>query len=134
VERLAGDLAREESRLEALSLPGDVSVRAAFDASYRALPASAARMYRLVSLVPGPGFGTALAAAAAAGEDRVRAAALLDVLIGASLLEETGDGRFRFHDLLRLHARELAGAEPAGAGQRHRPRGRASWATVAPAV
>jgi tetratricopeptide (TPR) repeat protein len=112
VERVAGELAGERGRLAALSLSGDVSVRAAFDVSYRALPAGAARMYRLLSLIPGPGFGAGLAAVAT-GLGPEAAAGLLEVLTGACLLEETGEGRFRFHDLVRLHAREQAAAEPA---------------------
>jgi tetratricopeptide (TPR) repeat protein len=110
VQRLAEELAGERGRLTALSLSGDLSVRAAFDISYRALHADAARMYRLLSLVPGPDAGAGVAGAAT-GLDAGRAAGLLDALAGGSLLEETSEGRFRFHDLVRLHAREMAEAE-----------------------
>lgn len=110
VERMAGELASERDRLGALSLTGDLSVRAVFDVSYQGLPAEAAKMYRQLSLVPGPGFGLDLAAAATATEPTT-AARLLDALTGASLLEEAADGWYRFHDLVRLHAREHAAAE-----------------------
>jgi tetratricopeptide (TPR) repeat protein len=110
VSRVAAELASERDRLTALSTDEVLSVRAVFDVSYRALPAPAARIYRLLSLLTGPGFTAELAAAATANgpQDTSR---LLDTLTGASLLEETADGRFRFHDLVRLHARERAAVD-----------------------
>lgn len=111
IGRMAEELAGERRRLAALSIAGDISVRAAFEVSYQALPAEAARAYRLLALLPGPSFGPDLAAAATGG-DPAQMGALLDTLFEASLLEETGERRFRFHDLVRLHARELASTEP----------------------
>ena len=112
VSRVAAELASEQRRLGILSIVGDLSVPAGHSqVSCQALPAAARRFYRLLSLVPGPDFGTGLASAAAA-VSLPEAVALLDVLTAASLLEETADGRFRFHDLIRLHAREQARAEP----------------------
>lgn len=84
------ELAAEHARLSALSLPGDLSVRAAFDASYQALPAQAARAYRVVALIPGPDFPADLAAAAL--NDQERGHRLLDALADASLLAEAPDG------------------------------------------
>lgn len=110
VERLAAELASERDRLAALTLTRDMSVQAAFDVTYRALPDNAARAYRLLPLVPGPDFTRGVAAAALAatlGET----AGLLDVLTTASLLDEGTGDRFRFHDLIRLHAREQAATE-----------------------
>jgi len=112
VQRVAGELAGERGRLAALSLPGDLSVRAVFDVASQALEPGTARLYWQASLIPGPGFGTGLAAAAA-GLEPDTAAARLDALTGASLLEEASAGRFRFHDLVRLHAREQATQESA---------------------
>ncbi len=109
VERMAQELANERRRLAALSLDGDVSMRAVFDLSYQALPAGAARLYRFLALIPGPGFGADLAAAATAtSPDAI--GGLLDTLVDASLLEQTGDRRYGFHDLVRLHARGRAEA------------------------
>jgi len=110
VSRMATELASERDRLTVLSSNEDLSVRAVFDVSYRALPVAAARAYRLLSLLPGPGFTADLAAAALAS-DPGEMARLLDILTGASLLEETMTGRFRFHDLVRLHAREKAAVD-----------------------
>jgi hypothetical protein len=60
VQRIADELVSERDRLAALSLTEDLSVRAVFDASYRALPPGAARAYRLLALVPGPDFAADL--------------------------------------------------------------------------
>jgi hypothetical protein len=66
VSRIARELGTERGRLSALSLSGDLSVRAAFDASYQALPASAARAYRMAALIPGPDFCAGVAGAVGA--------------------------------------------------------------------
>jgi hypothetical protein len=105
VTRLAAELASEQDRLAAFTVKGDLSVRATFDVSYRSLPAGTARLYRLLSLIPGPDFGSELAAATA-GLSPEQASELLDELTAASLLVETGQQRFRFHDLVKLHARD----------------------------
>ncbi len=107
IERMVRELSEERRRLAALALDEDFSVRAVFDASYAALPADAARMYRLLGLHPGRDFDVSLAAAAA-GTDEDEGARILDLLVGANLIEEDENGRFRFHDLLRLHARSAA--------------------------
>ncbi|MEV3993062.1 NB-ARC domain-containing protein [Streptomyces sp. NPDC049837] len=93
-------LSEEHDRLEALAIEGDHNVGAALDLSYQGLPAGAARLYRLLGLHPGREFGAA-AASAALGTD---ATELLETLHDANLLIETGDERYRFHDLVRLHA------------------------------
>ncbi|WP_330330953.1 hypothetical protein OHS33_15310 [Streptomyces sp. NBC_00536] len=113
--RLAGELADERGRLGVITdgRQGD-SVSAVFDLAYEELPAGAARVYRLAGWLPGPSFDAGVVAAVA-GVDADTAAELLDVLDGARLLEGTGDGRHRFHGLVRLHARARAEAEePAG--------------------
>ena len=87
---------------------GDVNVRASFVLSYRHLDEPAARMFRLSGMIPGPSF-TAEVAAALAGTTVHAAGKLLESLLDANLLEEpTAPGRYRFHDLLRLYARERA--------------------------
>jgi tetratricopeptide (TPR) repeat protein len=84
-----------------------MAVRASLDLSYRALPASAARVYRLMGLYPGTVFEDRLAAATAAlsVED---ARYLLEVLTDANLLDDAPRAQYRFHDLIRLHAAEMA--------------------------
>ena len=99
-------LTREQDRLDVLAIRGDHAVRSALDISYRALPEPAALLYRRLGLHPGPEFGSGLAAAALAdpGTGPTDAAGLLDTLVEASLLSEVGAERYRFHDLVRLHA------------------------------
>jgi tetratricopeptide (TPR) repeat protein len=103
----AATLRSEQRRLSALVVGEDSSVEAVFDLSYRGLPTAAARVYRLCSLHQGIEFGRALAAAAV-GEAVDDVEDLLDTLVDSNLLIEVGDRRFRFHDLLRLHAQQLA--------------------------
>ncbi len=71
-------------------------------------------MYRLAALLPTAEFSADLAAAAT-GTGPHQAGRLLDILAEASLLDEEPAGRrYRFHPLLRLHARGLASdLEPA---------------------
>ncbi|MFJ1790306.1 tetratricopeptide repeat protein [Kitasatospora griseola] len=103
-------LRREADRLAALRLDGESAVRGALDASYRVLDRAAGRLYRLLGQLPLTEF-TPESAGAAAELSRVDADATLDLLAGTHLLEERGDGRYRFHDLVRLHARELGRTE-----------------------
>lgn len=110
IARVVGDLADQRDRLTKLSVEGDVSVAATFDLSYRELPPDAARSYRLLGLHPGPDFGREVSAVAV-GLSELEAEDLLDVLVDASLLTELGEDRYQFHDLMRLHARQLAEAE-----------------------
>lgn len=110
VGRVAAELADENDRLAALTVDADLSVRAAFDVSYHALPEATARLYRLLSLIPAPDFGTEVAAATAAVAPH-KADQLLDELTTASLLEPIAAQRYRFHDLIKLHARDRAQAE-----------------------
>ncbi len=84
------------------------AVRAAFDVSYAALPEAARRTFRLLGVVPGPDFA-ASTVAALTGVPEVAAAAVLDRLAGAHMVEQSGPGRFTCHDLLRRYARDLAG-------------------------
>ncbi|MFD5084884.1 BTAD domain-containing putative transcriptional regulator [Kitasatospora sp. NPDC058406] len=106
---LAGD-----DMLSRLHVEGDRSsaVRAAFDLSYSALPAPVRRMFRLLSLMPGPDL-TVDGAAALADAAPAESAGLLVALADAHLVQERAAGRFGLHDLLRSYARELVGKEEA---------------------
>ncbi len=112
IARVVRELADETRRLAGLG-EEEASVQAVFNASYGAIgDEGARRLYRLLGLHPGVDFDAgASAALVQTGHDE--AARLLDVLAGANLLQEGDDGRYRFHDLLRLHARAAAReAEP----------------------
>jgi DNA-binding SARP family transcriptional activator len=120
---LAGYVARltaDSQRLTRLSVAGDrrAAVRAAFDHSYLALDAAAARLFRLLGLVPGADFTPETAAAldgrggSGDGGDIAEAERLLEELADASLIQRQGADRFHFHDLLRLYAAEHAATDP----------------------
>ncbi|MGH3389865.1 MAG: hypothetical protein ACRDOO_13430, partial [Actinomadura sp.] len=112
VDRLLAELVDEKRRLDRLATDGVPIVEAVFNAAYRGLPPPAARLYRRLGLHPGPDFAlTAIAAAAELTEDEVIGP--VETLLEANLLEEVGVDRYRFHDLVRLHARGLAGDDPA---------------------
>jgi DNA-binding SARP family transcriptional activator/tetratricopeptide (TPR) repeat protein len=99
-------LLRGGDRLAALAIDGDLdsTVRAAFDQSYAHLGDDAARLFRLLGIVPGPDI-TAEAAAALADLPVGAAEALLRQLTAAHLVQEQVEGRYSLHDLLRLYAR-----------------------------
>lgn len=101
---LAAEFASD--RLDTLTVEGDTrSVRTVFASSYRALSASAARVFRLIGLHPGATFGPHLVAAIAdvplADADRA-----LAELADAYLVAESAGGRLRMHDLIALYADE----------------------------
>ncbi|WP_316520398.1 ATP-binding protein [Kitasatospora brasiliensis] len=95
-------LGRGTDRLAALRADGE-TVRGLLDASYDVLEPDAARLYGLLGLLPFARF-TLETAAVVADVDLAAADRLLDDLLDVHLLEELGSGRFRFHDLVRLHA------------------------------
>ncbi|WP_285773637.1 tetratricopeptide repeat protein [Microtetraspora sp. NBRC 13810] len=104
-------LSEEQRRLAALTIGDDMALRASLDLSYRALPPGAARLYRLLSVVPGNTFGGD-AVAALAGIPGWEARRLLELLTEANLLTDTAEARYRFHHaLIRLHASQEAEAE-----------------------
>ncbi|MEV5646083.1 BTAD domain-containing putative transcriptional regulator [Streptomyces flaveolus] len=109
---IAAELRQDHGSLEAFSAGGDfgTDMRAIFSWSYRALSPQAARLFRLLTLHPGPDI-TRPAAAALAGEPPHRVRVLLTELTGASLLIERAPSRFVFHDLLRAYATERTEAE-----------------------
>ncbi|WP_424532498.1 ATP-binding protein [Sphaerisporangium viridialbum] len=105
-------LADEERRLEQLRA-GDLKIATAFGMSYDQLAASARRVFRRLALVPGRDFDAALAAVLG-GTSVGDAWDALDELVDLGLLEDSTSGRYRFHDLVRLFARDrLHEEEPA---------------------
>ncbi|WP_394617428.1 ATP-binding protein [Lentzea sp. JNUCC 0626] len=103
---LADELADERNTLDFLDT-GDpsTSVRAAFSLSYSRLSTAAATLFRLLGVHPGPDISAA-AATSLAGCD---AGAALRDLTRANLVTSAKD-RYELHDLVRVYARELAGA------------------------
>ncbi|MFI0821710.1 ATP-binding protein [Streptomyces sp. NPDC021098] len=120
LDDLIRDLRDESALWDALSVGDDEeaeAVRTVFAWSYRALPAEAARLFRLLGLHPGAEFGTGAATALDGGAGTGRVRHLLDVLAGAHLLEQTGPDRYEFHDLLRAYAADQARHEESAEGR-----------------
>jgi DNA-binding SARP family transcriptional activator/tetratricopeptide (TPR) repeat protein len=84
-------------------------VRAVFSWSYTALPAPAARLFRLLGLHPGPDVSAA-AAASLAAVPPADVRRLLAELTRVGLLAEHAPGRYGFHDLLAGYAADLTRA------------------------
>ncbi|WP_439660170.1 hypothetical protein ACSHWB_00890 [Lentzea sp. HUAS TT2] len=84
-------------------LADDGTLGPLLDRSYVELPERQARLYRLCAWEP-DAFGVPVAAAIA-GEPYCDVEDALDDLVEKSLLTEVGDDAFRFHDLVRAHAR-----------------------------
>ena len=109
----AGELAAAVDRLELMATE-NLSVAAAFDLSYADLAPGQQRLFRRLGLHPGPDVD-AYAAAALDGAGLAAARRGLEALYDQYLLTEPARGRYRLHDLLRAHARALAGrVDPAG--------------------
>ncbi|WBB63604.1 tetratricopeptide repeat protein [Streptomyces sp. WMMC500] len=89
---------------------GTDAMRSVFEWSYRALPPSAARLFRLLGLHPGSEFGLP-AAAGLAGLEPARLQPMLETLTRAHLLQRRPGGRYEFHDLVRAYAAELVRRE-----------------------
>jgi DNA-binding SARP family transcriptional activator/DNA-binding XRE family transcriptional regulator len=104
----AAKLRNAHTRLDGLST-GDVTTdpRAVFSWSYQQVSATAAQLFRLIGVHPGPDF-TAAAAASLAGIPQSQARQTLAELAQAHLLAEPVPGRHACHDLLRDYAGEQA--------------------------
>ncbi|MGH6657984.1 MAG: BTAD domain-containing putative transcriptional regulator [Actinocrinis sp.] len=125
------DRLAEGDRLGTLAVDGDATtaVRATFELSCAALPAAERRLFRLLGLLPEQD-ATAAGAAAAAGIEAAQAERLLDRLADRHLVDEHLPGRYTMHDLLRLHAAELARREEDPASGAAALRGLAEYATT----
>jgi tetratricopeptide (TPR) repeat protein len=105
VTAIAGELRAAQGSLDGFSDMGN-DLRAIFSWSYRMLGTRAARMFRLLSLHPGPDI-TILATASLAGAPLGEARLLAGELVRTGLLTEHAPGRFTTHDLIRAYAEEL---------------------------
>ncbi|MGI5442935.1 AfsR/SARP family transcriptional regulator [Streptomyces shenzhenensis] len=109
LSRIASELRDSKDVLDSLSCPDDpvIDIRTVFSWSYNALSTTAARLFRLLSVHPGPDISTR-AAADLAGLTVAEARPLLTELVRYHLLMEPQPGRFAFHDLLRVYADEMS--------------------------
>jgi tetratricopeptide (TPR) repeat protein/transcriptional regulator with XRE-family HTH domain len=113
VRELAGQLADASRRIEELEA-AELAVRASFDVSLSALRGSsdpvdraAAAAFGLLSLPDGPDM-SAVTAARTLDVAETQAETVLLRLVDAQLLDSPRPGRYQFHDLMRLYAREHA--------------------------
>ncbi|HKR51972.1 MAG TPA: BTAD domain-containing putative transcriptional regulator [Pseudonocardiaceae bacterium] len=114
LERLEADLADEDHRLDTLRA-GDLDVRASLALSYENLDPTARCAFRRLGLLEVHDFAPWITAALL-DIPQAKAEELVDTLVDMQLLEVAGPDaagalRYRFHDLLRAYARELAAAE-----------------------
>lgn len=102
LRELATDLSGTD-KLGVLDIEGDSrGVRAVFASAYRTLSAPAAALFRRLGVQPELGFDPYLAAAVG-GADQTEA---LAELVDAHLIADAGHGRYRFHDLIGVYAKE----------------------------
>ncbi|KAA8889733.1 hypothetical protein F3087_06835 [Nocardia colli] len=105
VASLAERLADEKQRLGTLR-SGDLAVEAAFRLSYDQLDCAQARAFRMLA-VPEVAEISLDGAAAILGSDRILVEELCESLVDLNLMETSASGRYTYHDLPRLFAREL---------------------------
>ncbi|OKI53027.1 AfsR/SARP family transcriptional regulator [Streptomyces sp. MJM1172] len=106
VATLTARLADEQRRIAELRI-GALAIDAAFELGYQQLTGAQARAFRLVALAGAADIGVP-AAAAAMGVDEPTAEVLLESLTDAAMLESAKPGRYGYHDLVRVFARQRA--------------------------
>jgi tetratricopeptide (TPR) repeat protein/transcriptional regulator with XRE-family HTH domain len=103
---LAADLAAAHSRTKLMHAENQ-SVSAAFTLSYKDLATDERQLFRRLGIYPGADIDI-YAASVLNGADLAVTRRHLDALYDHYLISEPVPGRFRAHDLLREHARDLA--------------------------
>ncbi|WP_327396986.1 NB-ARC domain-containing protein [Streptomyces phaeochromogenes] len=114
--RLVEKLSDERTRLTEL-VEGPLDVRSSFEVSYCTLTDDESRAFRVLSLLPLNRFEVRHAAIFLQISEN-RAERLLEALVDAQLVEANDEARYRYHDLLKLFARERceqSGDDPNGA-------------------
>lgn len=122
---LAGRLSEPDRRLANLEV-GDLGVASAFALSYAQLSDQAKAMFRRLAHVPGADFAAPLAAVLAE-VDSADAEDRLDELADLGLLQPEGYERYRFHDLIRLYARDRLRCEEAAQARAETGRRMTDW-------
>jgi hypothetical protein len=108
LQRLVDELANEQTRLERLR-EADLDVRSSFLISYRGLSTTEAEGFRYLGSLETAEFDAG-ALAALLDSPPLAAERILDSLADAQLIE-AGPSGYRFHDLLRLFARDCLVSE-----------------------
>ena len=110
---LVGRLRDERRRLDELHVD-DLEVRACIALSYTDLAPEQAATFRWLSVIPGRDFSPEIAGAAADLPPET-CRRVLDDLADVQLVEQQNAHRYRFHDLIRLFARERGEDEESSA-------------------
>jgi tetratricopeptide (TPR) repeat protein len=118
VAEYVAELENEADRLDGLTVTEDSKLAVQLDRVVERLPPSTQRIYLTLGSMPIRSVDARLVAVAGGVPPR-QAAADLRMLRENSLVQQDEFGRYRFHDLVRLHAREcvesdLAVSDPAG--------------------
>jgi DNA-binding SARP family transcriptional activator/tetratricopeptide (TPR) repeat protein len=112
IARLTTRLADEQRRLDELVHHGH-GVRSSISIAYEGLEPEAQRLFRSLGAIEAPDFPSWVAAALLT-TDLADAEDHLEALVDVRLLDAeqvAGTARYRFHDLIRLYARERLAAE-----------------------
>ncbi|NJM74411.1 MAG: tetratricopeptide repeat protein [Acaryochloridaceae cyanobacterium RU_4_10] len=96
-------LADERQRLDHLKL-SDLDVRASFELSYRELTDTDASLFCWLGILEGEDFDSTIADVLAEG--KTKGTEIVERLVETQLLEANSNRRYRFHDLIRLFARQ----------------------------
>ncbi|GAA2894782.1 BTAD domain-containing putative transcriptional regulator [Streptosporangium fragile] len=118
VDQLVGRLEDETRRLDELK-HGDLGIRASISLTYESVSEDARRLFRRLAILEFRHF-SGWVAAALLDRDPADAQDLLDDLADTQLIEAVDagygvHGQYRFHDLIRVFARERLAAEEAAA-------------------
>ena len=118
IQRLVERLADETLRLDELR-HGDMGIRPSISLTYDSASEQAKRLFRRLAMLDTPVFSGWMGAALL-DKPIPHAEDLFDDLVGAQLIETVGNGsgmqsQYRFHDLIRVFARERLAAEEATA-------------------
>jgi DNA-binding SARP family transcriptional activator/tetratricopeptide (TPR) repeat protein len=118
IQHLAGRLADETRRLDELS-HGDMGIRPSILLSYESASEQARQLFRRLALLDVPVFSGWLSVALL-DQPQADSEDLLDELVTAQLIEPAGSGsgahsQYRFHDLIRMFARERLADEESAA-------------------
>ncbi|GAB1818061.1 AfsR/SARP family transcriptional regulator [Herbidospora sp. RD11066] len=121
IEQLAGRLEDEAHRLDELK-HGEMGIRASISLTYESIPDDTRRLFRRLAILDFSAF-SAWVSAALLDRPLYETQDLLDDLADAQLIETTGIGhgvhsQYRFHDLIRVFARERLAAEESAAERR----------------
>jgi DNA-binding SARP family transcriptional activator len=126
-------LADERSRLDELA-HGEMTVRASLSLTYDGMPRTDRALLRLLSLAQGPTLPSWLAGALL-DNARPQPSDLMELLVDVQMLdvvgvEATGEFRYRFHEIIRVFARERLEADDAQAVRRAGERMVGGWLAI----